>query len=69
MPRFRPLMPDPCPESLPGACANPCPVTHSRYVQRIRRRYAHELGLLPEGAPRRAAMAQALAALKASGLE
>ena len=46
-----------------------CPVTHSRYVQRIRRRYANELSLLPEGAPRRASMEQALAALTASGLE
>ena len=46
-----------------------CPVTHSRYVQRIRRRYANELNLLPEGAPRRASMEQALAALTASGLD
>ena len=46
-----------------------CPVTHSRYVQRIRRRYANELNLLPEGPPRRASMDQALAALSANGLE
>ena len=32
------------------------PSGHSRFVQRLRRRYASDLGLLAEGAPRRAAM-------------
>lgn len=42
---------------------------HSRYVQRIRRRYAAELSLLPPGPPERAVMAQTLAALRERGLE
>jgi len=42
---------------------------HSRYVQRIRRRYAAELSLLPPGPPERAVMAQTLAALREQGLE
>lgn len=39
----------------------------SRFVQRLRRRYAGELALLPAGEPRRAAMAQAYAALRDRG--
>ncbi|MDR6534701.1 bifunctional [glutamate--ammonia ligase]-adenylyl-L-tyrosine phosphorylase/[glutamate--ammonia-ligase] adenylyltransferase [Variovorax soli] len=39
----------------------------SRFVQRLRRRYAGELALLPAGEPRRAAMAQAYAALRERG--
>ena len=42
---------------------------HSRYVQRIRRRYAAELSLLPPGPPERTVMAQTLAALREQGLE
>lgn len=42
---------------------------HSRYVQRIRRRYAAELSLLPPGPPERAVMAQTLVALREQGLE
>ena len=41
---------------------------YSRYVQRIRRRYAGQLALLPEGAPVRAGMESTLQALFASGL-
>ncbi len=41
----------------------------SRFVQRIRRRYEQELGLLPPGAPRRAVMLQTLEALRARGLD
>ncbi|WP_309680704.1 bifunctional [glutamate--ammonia ligase]-adenylyl-L-tyrosine phosphorylase/[glutamate--ammonia-ligase] adenylyltransferase [Polaromonas sp.] len=41
----------------------------SRYVQRIRRRYAPQLALLPSGAPVRAGMQQAFDALLAQGLE
>ncbi|MFP5466100.1 MAG: bifunctional [glutamate--ammonia ligase]-adenylyl-L-tyrosine phosphorylase/[glutamate--ammonia-ligase] adenylyltransferase [Gammaproteobacteria bacterium] len=41
---------------------------HSRYVQRIRRRYANELPLLPPGAPVRQTMQQTLQALCQRGL-
>ncbi len=41
--------------------------SHSRYAERIRRRYAAELGLLPDGVPVRATMAQCVAALLARG--
>ncbi len=40
---------------------------HSRFVQRVRRRYAADLGLLPAGAPVRAHIAQAYEALRARG--
>ena len=40
---------------------------YSRYVQRIRRRYADQLTLLPAGAPDRAAMAQTFERLRAAG--
>lgn len=39
----------------------------SRFVQRLRRRYAGELALLPAGEPRRPAMAQAYAVLRERG--
>jgi glutamate-ammonia-ligase adenylyltransferase len=39
--------------------------THSRFVQRIRRRYAEHLGALPPGPPERATMTRALQALQA----
>jgi glutamate-ammonia-ligase adenylyltransferase len=46
----------------------PCPMqnlsTYSRFVQRLRRRYANELHLLPEGAPVLASMASCFAALR-----
>ncbi|MCJ7800578.1 MAG: glutamine-synthetase adenylyltransferase, partial [Polaromonas sp.] len=42
---------------------------YSRFVQRIRRRYADQMTLLPAGAPRRPGMQTALDALLASGLE
>jgi glutamate-ammonia-ligase adenylyltransferase len=41
--------------------------THSRFVQRLRRRYAAELALLPPGPPRKAAMQATLAQLLARG--
>jgi glutamate-ammonia-ligase adenylyltransferase len=41
--------------------------SYSRFVQRLRRRYAGELALLPEGEPRRASMTQAYEALRARG--
>jgi glutamate-ammonia-ligase adenylyltransferase len=40
---------------------------HSRFVQRLRRRYADELSLLPPGEPLRPAMAQAYERLRARG--
>ncbi|MEO6322924.1 MAG: hypothetical protein ABIR56_19765, partial [Polaromonas sp.] len=42
---------------------------YSRYVQRIRRRYAEQMPLLPAGEPVRATMQTTLDALLASGLE
>ena len=42
---------------------------YSRFVQRIRRRYADQLHLLPPGEPVRATMQPTLDALLASGLE
>ena len=41
---------------------------YSRFVQRIRRRYEAQLGLLPPGAPTRASQQAALTTLRASGL-
>ncbi|MES2400825.1 MAG: bifunctional [glutamate--ammonia ligase]-adenylyl-L-tyrosine phosphorylase/[glutamate--ammonia-ligase] adenylyltransferase [Pseudomonadota bacterium] len=42
---------------------------YSRFVQRIRRRYADQMSLLPDGPPVRATMEQCLQALLATGLE
>ncbi len=47
----------------------PATAAHSRFVQRIRRRYADQLHLLPPGAPVRATMQHTLEALLAAGLE
>ena len=41
---------------------------HSRFVQRVRRRYEHELACLPPGAPVKASMNTCLATLTAGGL-
>jgi len=41
---------------------------HSRFVQRVRRRYADELGCLPDGAPVLATMQTCLARLRERGL-
>ncbi|RYF35584.1 MAG: bifunctional [glutamate--ammonia ligase]-adenylyl-L-tyrosine phosphorylase/[glutamate--ammonia-ligase] adenylyltransferase [Comamonadaceae bacterium] len=49
------------PESATGLSA------HSRFVQRLRRRYANELHLLPAGTPLRSSMGVAYAALRARG--
>ncbi|MDB5741980.1 MAG: Glutamate-ammonia-ligase adenylyltransferase [Polaromonas sp.] len=51
-------------ESPPSATS-----AYSRFVQRIRRRYAGQMPLLPAGEPVRAAMQGTLEALLASGLE
>src|SRR5690606_4774933 len=42
--------------------------SHSRFVQRLRRRYADDLASLPRGAPVHATMQTCLAALRAKGL-
>lgn len=42
---------------------------HSRFWQRLHRRYTDLMGLLPEGAPDRAAMDQALQSLQHQGLD
>ena len=56
-----------CPDSpFP---TSPAASAHSRFVQRIRRRYADQLQLLPAGAPARATMQLTLDALLAGGLE
>ena len=54
-------------ETLPAA--GPAASDYSRFVQRVRRRYAGELSLLPAGAPVRAGMQITLDALLAQGLE
>ncbi|MEZ5645297.1 MAG: bifunctional [glutamate--ammonia ligase]-adenylyl-L-tyrosine phosphorylase/[glutamate--ammonia-ligase] adenylyltransferase [Burkholderiaceae bacterium] len=46
----------------------PCQADHSRFVQRIRRRYEKELACLPPGPPVRATMQTCLASLRARGL-
>jgi len=50
---------------LPGA--RTAQVSHSRFVQRIRRRYAADLSQLPEGLPSREAMQQAVERLRSGG--
>ncbi len=45
--------------------ATPLASSHSRFAQRLRRRYADDLGLLPAGAPVRDTLAQAFEALRA----
>ena len=55
---------------LPENTAPPMQValsSYSRFVQRLRRRYAHELALLPPGEPRRDTMARAYDALRQRG--
>src|SRR5690349_11386218 len=40
---------------------------HSRFVQRVRRRYAHELPLLPPGLPRRDGIVELIERLREGG--
>ncbi|MCD6078515.1 MAG: glnE, partial [Ramlibacter sp.] len=42
---------------------------HSRFVQRLRRRYADELALLPPGAPKRETLASTYEALRTRGFD
>ena len=44
-------------------------LAHSRFYQRLHRRYAEELGFFPEGVPQRAGMEQALDALSRQGMD
>jgi len=65
-------VPDPAPtaESLPagGICADAGPPSaYSRFAQRLRRRYAAELSLLPPGAPDRESLRTVYEALLARG--
>ncbi|MES2243817.1 MAG: bifunctional [glutamate--ammonia ligase]-adenylyl-L-tyrosine phosphorylase/[glutamate--ammonia-ligase] adenylyltransferase [Pseudomonadota bacterium] len=58
--------------SVPSTDLSAQPLTasgYSRFVQRIRRRYADELALLPPGAPGRAGMQITYDALQARGLD
>ncbi|MBB5202999.1 glutamate-ammonia-ligase adenylyltransferase [Inhella inkyongensis] len=56
----------PLKEALAGQI-EPDPAAHSRFVQRIRRRYADQLALLPHGALDEAALRSLIAALQAQG--
>ncbi|RYF42043.1 MAG: glutamine-synthetase adenylyltransferase, partial [Comamonadaceae bacterium] len=58
-----------CPEGTRDIRAPAAAADFSRFVQRIRRRYAAELPLLAPGAPVRASMDATFATLRASGLE
>ena len=49
--------------------ASPADPAYSRFVQRIRRRYAGQMALLPAGAPVRASMQATLDALLTTGLD
>lgn len=66
----RSITPSPLAESLELAtptAAVPARADHSRFVQRIRRRYADELGLLPPGLPRRDTIIALIDRLQAAG--
>ncbi len=59
--------------SAPSPCATIPPsdgqAEHSRFFQRLHRRYGQDLALLPAGAPTRATMEEAMAALRARGVD
>ena len=59
--------------SAPSPCATIPPsdgqAEHSRFFQRLHRRYGQDLALLPPGAPTRATMEEAMAALRARGVD
>ena len=54
--------------TLPGLTPADRRAEHSRFVQRVRRRYPDELACLPDGAPERATMQTGLATLVQRGL-
>ena len=53
--------------AVPASPRERVSTSHSRFVQRIRRRYADELGLLPAGLPDQAAMVALVERLQARG--
>ncbi|MEW6695153.1 MAG: bifunctional [glutamate--ammonia ligase]-adenylyl-L-tyrosine phosphorylase/[glutamate--ammonia-ligase] adenylyltransferase [Pseudomonadota bacterium] len=53
---------------MSSVCVGSASAEHSRFVQRVRRRYADERALLPEGPPTAASLRAALQALRARGL-
>ena len=55
-------------DACPALSAEQARADHSRYVQRIRRRYPDELALLPPGPPARQTMTQTLQTLRHRGL-
>jgi glutamate-ammonia-ligase adenylyltransferase len=55
-------------QDLTVSPSNPDLASHSRFVQRLRRRYADLLPLLPAGGPTRETLTEALTALRARGL-
>ncbi|MDI3509462.1 MAG: [glutamine synthetase] adenylyltransferase / [glutamine synthetase]-adenylyl-L-tyrosine [Betaproteobacteria bacterium] len=55
-------------DACPALSAEQARADHSRYVQRIRRRYPDELALLPPGPPVRQTMTQTLQTLRQRGL-
>ena len=57
------------PAGLTGLDAAPDAASYSRFVQRIRRRYAGQMPLLADGEPLRPAMQATLDALLAGGLD
>jgi glutamate-ammonia-ligase adenylyltransferase len=57
----------PCAVRVDDVAANEPLSSHSRFAQRLRRRYAAELALLPPGVPDTAMMAAAYAALRQRG--
>ena len=60
----KPLLPETSTETLATPTAD---AAHSRFVQRVRRRYAAELPLLPPGLPDRAAIETLVATLQSQG--
>jgi glutamate-ammonia-ligase adenylyltransferase len=58
---------DACAPLVDTAAASEPPSSHSRFAQRLRRRYAAELSLLPPGEPDLAKMAGAYEALRLRG--
>ena len=68
--RFDPSAPIVLPPGVPGPQDLPVELTlYSRFVQRLHRRYADELPLLPPGLPTRDTLSAAYAAVQAKGLD
>ncbi|MDP4924210.1 MAG: hypothetical protein NWR15_11925, partial [Limnohabitans sp.] len=66
--RFDPSAPIVSPPGVAGPQGFPAELTvYSRFVQRLHRRYADEMPLLPPGPPSRDSLGAAYAALQAKG--